>query len=117
MIGTLVLKNSRLKAENQRLQVEKEQLLRDREAEEAKAEDEVDEREASAATSTEQKKIEGLTKAKEKAVARWQCYKGQVKGAVKTISNLKNQVDYLETLLRFEERSRYSSMLSELQLE
>ena len=92
------------------------QQLSDLRLENAEALRELNERASSAAMSKEWEKMDGLTKAKEKAEERWKCYKGQVKDAAKSILDLRNQVAYLKTMLEFEERSGYSSMISGLQL-
>lgn len=106
MIGTLEHKTRKLEAE-------KDKILRDL-------------HEATAPTWMQkaEEKIASLAKAKEKAEGRWSIYKGQFKKASQTSDDLrddfkgaKNQIAYLEALLAFEERSGYSSMISELQLE
>ena len=87
MIVSLVQRNERLEAEKENLH----------------------ERTAATSMSKGEEKIDGLIKAKDKAESRWKGYKGQLKEAVKTMNNLRNQVAYLEALLSFEERSGYSS--------
>lgn len=91
---------------NERLEAEKDKVLRD-----------LHESTASTPISKDEKTMDGLTKAKEKAETRWKGYKGQLKEAVRTISDLRNQVAYLETMLEFEEKSGYSSAMSARQLE
>ena len=61
--------------------------------------------------------IKSLEKDKAKAEHSWSVYKGQYKKMLSEMKVDKNQIAYLEALLAFEERSGYSSMLSELQLE
>lgn len=91
---------------NERLEAEKDKVLRD-----------FHDSTASAPTSKGEKTMDGAAKATENAENRWKTYKGQLKEAKRTISDLRNQVAYLETVLVFEEKSGYSSAMSALQLE
>lgn len=102
-----------LEDNNRKLEAEKDKNLRD-----------LHERTASTGMLSGEEEIAGLVKAKEKAENRWSVYKGQFKKANQISNDLRgqlegrtNQIEYLETLLAFEERSGYSSMMSERRLE
>ena len=101
MIGTLVLKNSRLKAKNQRFKVEKKQLFRDRKVEGAKAEE----------------RVARLMKQKDVAVDFYQRVQGQALDVNATLDRFRYRIGYLEKLLAFEEKPGYFSMRERLQLE
>ena len=63
------------------------------------------------------KKIEELKKAKEIAEDRWKTYKGQFKKVLQISRDANNRIEYLEKLLAFEERSGFSTLVSEVQLQ
>ena len=93
------------------------QQLSDLRLENAEALRELAERAASKPMSKDEKTMDGLTTAKEKAEIRWKTYKGQLKEAISIIRDLRNQVAYIKTVLEFEEKSGYSSAMSALQLD
>ena len=62
-------------------------------------------------------RIEQLKEAKETAEDRWKTYKGQFKKVLQMSKDANNRIAYLEKLLTFEERSGFSSRVSETLLQ
>ena len=73
--------------------------------------------EASRQLSEASQRIEQLRKAKETAEDRWKTYKGQFKKVLQMSKDANNRIAYLEKLLAFEEKSGFSTLFSEMQLQ
>lgn len=58
-----------------------------------------------------------LEEAKEKAEDRWHTGKGELKAVLQKLKDVKSQNTYVEALLAFEERSGFSTLVSEMQLQ
>lgn len=56
-----------------------------------------------------------LEKEKEKAEDRWKTAKGEFKAVRQELNDAGNQIAYLEALLAFEERSGFSTLVSDLE--
>ena len=61
-------------------------------------------------------RIDQLKEAKETAEDRWKTYKGQFKKVLQISKDANNRIAYLEKLLAFEEKSGFSTRVSETQL-
>lgn len=64
-----------------------------------------------------EEKNEKLEKVKEGVENRWKTAKGEFKALLQELKNARNQNAYLEALLAFEERSGFSTLVSEMQLQ
>lgn len=62
-----------------------------------------------------EEKNEKLEKVKEGAEDRWKTAKGEFKAVLQELKNSRNQNAYLEALLAFEERSGFSTLVSDLE--
>ena len=62
-------------------------------------------------------RIEKLKEAKETAEDRWRTYKGQFKKVLQMSKDANNRIVYLEKLLALEEKSGFSTRISEMQLQ